>query len=81
MSLWPLLESKEVPLFMVSLVSLLLGFFVGGFFGLVGAFLHRLEVHRLNKKVGSLSEKIGDMQKSAVIEKMKTKPKSSFWSR
>lgn len=79
--MWPLQDSFTAPLYAVGLGPLFAGLLLGGLWGWLSSFSSKIEVRRLNKKVGSLSEKIGDMEKSAVLEKIKTKTKTSFWSR
>jgi len=79
--IWPYMYPFEVPLYAVALVPLAIGFLAGSLWGMIGAVSHRLHLRRLNKEMVSLNGKIGELQKAAVVQQAKAKPKLSFWSR
>jgi len=79
--IWPYMYPFDVPLYAVALAPLAVGFLSGSLWGVIGAVSHRLHVRRLKKELVSLNGKIGDLQKAAVVQQAKAKPKLSFWSR
>ncbi|MDD3371476.1 MAG: lipopolysaccharide assembly protein LapA domain-containing protein [Alphaproteobacteria bacterium] len=79
-TVWPLGEFYNVPLYAVGLVPLGLGFLLGALFGLAAVIPQRLRVRRLTKELGALSSKIGELQNTSVVQQVKGK-KPSFWSR
>jgi uncharacterized integral membrane protein len=79
--LWPLEDSLHVPLAAVGLVPLAFGFLVGGIAGWASGVPHRLQVRRLNKDLGALNKKIGDLQNSSIVQREKFKPSLFFWRR
>ena len=78
LGLWPSEDTLQVPLYVVGFAPFALGGILGIFWGWMGGMPHRKRAKSLNKELSSLSEKIGELQKTAVVQqaKVKTKP---FW--
>ena len=79
--LWPLKGSLGAPLYMVGLAPLGVGLVFGSFLSWVSGMKHRLRARQLNKELVALSDKIGDLQKKAVVQNAKVKPHLPFWRR
>ncbi len=77
-ALWPFDGMRQVPLFTVGLVPLGMGLIVGGMIGWVTSLPHRLKVRRLNKELGALNVKIGELQQKADICRKDAKSYSFF---
>ncbi len=80
-ALWPLKGSLDAPLYMVGLAPLVFGLVFGSFLSWVSGMKHRLRARQLNKELVALSDKIGDLQKKAVVQNAKVKPHLPFWRR
>ena len=78
--LWPFEEVLQLPLYAVALVPLFIGFLLGWIWGWANGLPDRMYARQLDKELAALNGKIGDLQKSAVDQASKAKPKS-FWSR
>ncbi|MDR3449931.1 MAG: LapA family protein [Alphaproteobacteria bacterium] len=79
--MWPLSGTMEMPLYLVGLVPLAAGLFVGGLVGWLRGLPHRLKARRLHKELGALNERIGELQKAAVTEPDLPPPQRPFWKR
>ena len=79
--LWPLKGSWQAPLYMVGLAPLVFGLVFGSFLSWISGVKHRLRARQLNKELVSLNDKIGDLQKKAVVQNAKVKPYLPFWRR
>ena len=81
--LWPFTDKTAMPLYIVGLVPLVFGILFGGMWGWIGSVPHRLRARRLNKEIHELNHKIGDLQRTAIINHPEPEPvkKSFFWKR
>jgi hypothetical protein len=70
-----------MPLYLVALAPLLFGLIFGGVWGWAGGLPHRMKARRLNKELGALSDKIDELQKTAIIQHAQVEPERPFWRR
>ena len=77
-ALWPFADAVTLPLYAVGLAPLFFGLIFGGLWGWIGGVPHRLRARRLNKELGALNEKIGELKKSSP-QTPSTATKSSLW--
>ena len=71
----------QLPLYLVGFAPLVFGFLVGGLWGWLGGIPHRLRARRLNKELGTLSGRIDELQKTAIVQSAEVARKSTLWGR
>jgi uncharacterized integral membrane protein len=78
---WPFEGAIQIPLYLVGLLPLAFGLLFGAFWGWVASMPHRLKSRRLNKELDALNNRIGDLQKAAIVQQAQIEPKRPFWAR
>jgi len=81
LAMWPFSATLQAPLYLIGLAPLAFGLAFGALWGWLSAWPHRLRARRLNKEVGMLTDKIGELQKTAINEPLPTLRKHIFWRR
>jgi uncharacterized integral membrane protein len=81
LSFWPLSGEVQVPLYLIGLLPLISGLFLGGLWAWLASVPHRLRVRRLNKELGHMNERINELQKTTAVQQVNNTPKKSFWRR
>ncbi|MDD4617139.1 MAG: LapA family protein [Alphaproteobacteria bacterium] len=78
----PLMGSVQAPLYAIGLLPLIFGFSFGLLLGWLSALPHKRHAKKLVKELGSLNDKIGELQKTATVQHAKVKVlKPPFWRR
>lgn len=80
-TMWPFSGAAEMPLYLVALTPLVFGLVFGGVWGWAGGLRHRFQARRLHKELGTLNDKIGELQKAVIVQQVQAAPKKPFWKR
>ncbi len=75
----PATGNVKMPLYAVGLGPLVFGFFLGLFLGWLNGLPHKMHARKLVKELGSLNDKIGELQKTATVQHAKVKTIKPFW--
>jgi uncharacterized integral membrane protein len=79
--MWPFDSTIQMPLFFVGLTPLVFGLVVGALSAWLAALPHRLRTRRLNKELSVLNDRIGELQKSVIVQSASFETKKRFWER
>ncbi|MGB9152312.1 MAG: LapA family protein [Alphaproteobacteria bacterium] len=81
LAMWPWSETVQVPLYLTGLVPLAVGLIFGGVLGWLSGVPHRFRVRGLKKELEALNDKIGDLQKNAIVQAAPDVRRKYFWER
>ena len=80
-TMWPLLGTLQVPLYLASLVPLVFGLIFGGVWGWLTGVPYRFRARWLKNDLERLSDKIDGLQKSDLVHPAFSAQKKHFWER